>query len=163
MKLNFQRKKCLIGKFDTLQKNKTIYSGGLIFSVAKDFGSLVLEASEVTNDGMMSARLECKYQIIRIILRYGRQEAANKMQRELFYDDLQIDIERGKVNGGSMLILGDLNAKLGSDYFINNHQEITQNDKMLKKIINKNQLSIVNTPEKCCGTWTRVKKTKNRI
>ena len=97
--------------------------------------------SEVTNDGIMSVRLECKYQIIRIILCYGSQDDANNEQRELFYDDLQIEIGRGKVNGEGILILGDLNAKLGSDYFINDHQEITQNCKMLKEIIDKNQLS----------------------
>ena len=55
--------------------------------------------SEVTNDGIMSVRLECKYQLIRIILCYGPQEDANEEQRELFYDisKLRLREERSMV------------------------------------------------------------------
>ena len=90
----------------------------------------------------MSIQLRCKDERIRIIIAYGPQENELKKEREQFYDDLNVEIERAKLNEELILIAGDLNAKLGKDMISGDQHETSPNSAFLKKLIDRHELVV---------------------
>ena len=69
--------------------------------------------SKTENENTKSVQVTCTNQVIRLILAYRPLENASKDEKDKFYDDLNIEVERAKLCGEQVLIVGDLNAKLG--------------------------------------------------
>ena len=53
------------------------------------------------------------------------------------------------------MALGDFNAKLGSEFILDDTHERSANGDILSQIIERKELIVVNGTEKCSGTWTR--------
>ena len=60
--------------------------------------------------------------------------------------------------GEHILWIGDLNVKVGNDEqgIAGNRAEITHGGKILRKMIKKRNMKLINATYKCTGTWTRV-------
>ena len=67
------------------------------------------------NAEFITVRMEGKYDGLRIVLVYGPQEKDTEENREEFYEDLSVEIDRCLLSGDSLLLAGDFNAKLGSE------------------------------------------------
>ena len=87
---------------------------------------------------------------------YGPQEGDAKDEIEDFYENLQIQIDRSVLKGDSVLIVGDLNAKLGKTFINRDIHDMSANGKLLYDIINKYNLCVVNALRLCKGVFTRV-------
>ena len=59
------------------------------------------------------------------------------------------------MSGDYYLVIGDFNAKLGTQYIPNDIHEQSSNGLLLSKIIERRQLIVLNGSDKCSGTWTR--------
>ena len=101
----------MIEGYEPFQKNKNIQSGDLYLSIAKSAGGQPLEVSKTENENIMSVQITCANQVIRLILACGPQKNASKNEKDNFYDDLNIEVERAKFCGEQILIVEDLNAK----------------------------------------------------
>ena len=91
-------------------------------------------------------------QPIYIALYYGKQENENKevINDEIF--NLSTEIKREKINTDKILVIGDLNAKMPTQLT----GEDSRNGKIIRNLINENNLIITNYTDKCVGKWTRV-------
>ena len=120
--------------------------------------SLVIDYGE--NAEFITVRLCFGLESIRLILAYGRQEGDVKDEIEDFYENLQIQIDRSVLKGDSVLIVGDLNAKLGKTVINRDIHDMSANGKLLYDIINKYKLCVVNALGLCKGVFTRVNNKK---
>ena len=50
---------------------------------------------------------------IRLILVYGPQEYPSEREKETFWHNIHVEVERAKLAGENLLLIGDFNAKLG--------------------------------------------------
>ena len=91
-------------------------------------------------------------QPIYIALYYGKQENENKevINDEIF--NLSTEIKRAKINIDKILVIGDRNAKVA----VQPTCEDSRNGKIIRNLINENNLIITNYTDKCVGKWTRV-------
>ena len=101
--------------------------------------------------------------MIRLILAYGPQENTSKDEKDKFYDDLNIEVERGKLCEEQTLIVGDLNAKLEHPIIKNDVYDISTNGQLLKEVMDEHGLCVANSLNKCTGTWTRTRNSKNKF
>ena len=90
----------------------------------------------------MSVQITGTNQVIRLILAYGPQENASKNEKDNFHDDLNIEVERAKLCGEQVLIVGDLNAKLGNPIIKNDVYDISTNGQLLKEVIDEHALCV---------------------
>ena len=70
------------------------------------------------------------------------------------YHGIENQILLAKQNKQKLLMLGDFNCKVGQS-IKENTVEVSKSGKIFNKMVEKNQLVVVNAMEKCRGTWTR--------
>eukprot|EP00112_Aurelia_sp_Birch-Aquarium-sp1_P014117 Seg3022.3 transcript_id=Seg3022.3/GoldUCD/mRNA.D3Y31 product="hypothetical protein" protein_id=Seg3022.3/GoldUCD/D3Y31 len=92
---------------------------------------------------------------VRIGLIYAPQESrTDKKQIKEMYDRMKGEINTSKVNKEKIIIMGDFNCKIGTKV-AGNKEEITKGGKILLKMVEKEQMTILNATDKCKGLWTR--------
>ena len=101
--------------------------------------------------------MEGKYNGPRIVLVYGPQEKDTEENREAFYEDLSVEIERCLLSGDSLLLAGDFNAKLGSEIINCDTHTMSRNDKLLYDLVQKYILYLLNSSNVCSGVFTRTR------
>ena len=87
---------------------------------------------------------------------YGPQaNVTSSSELKKLYESTSGQVETGKANNQQIIILRDFNAKIGN-YIKNNKETITQGAKHLKRLVEKQNMCIVNgESNKCEGLWTR--------
>ena len=92
----------------------------------------------------------------RLILVYGPQEDASEVEKSMFYDRVTCQIERAKLVGESVILIGDFNAKLGKDLIKNDIHDMSKNGKLLYQLYTNAELELLNSGDKCKGVFTRI-------
>ena len=101
---------------------------------------------------------------IRIITGYGPQETWSIDVKMKFFSALEIEIAKAANLGKGIIVMGDMNSKLGPKYVKHDPKEMSENGKVLSGIIERNALTVVNgMTTKCDGTITRERSTINGI
>ena len=100
---------------------------------------------------------------VQIVLVYGPQENDPEDIRESFYHDVSVQIQKAYLNGDSLLLVGDFNAKLGYNVIQNDIHPMSKNGKLLFDMSNKYNMKLLNSPTFCTGTFTRIHKYKQEI
>ena len=155
---------------------------GLYESVMIDSGS---KASFVT---VCLNRKDCS---VRLILVYGPQENDSE-DKDSFYNGISVQVEMAYLNGDSVIMVGDFNAKLGYDVIpkdlhpmskngeqlfelCNKYAKLgynvipkdlhpmSKNGEQLFELCNKYNLKLMNASEHCEGVFTRIHKYKQTI
>ena len=93
---------------------------------------------------------------VRLILVYGSQEDASEIEKSMFYDRVTYQIERAKLVGESVILIGDFNAKLGKDLIKNDIYDMSKNGKLLYQLYTNAELELLNSGDKCKGVFTRI-------
>ena len=78
------------------------------------------------------------------------------------YRIIENEILDAQQKGDSIMILGDLNCKVGNTISGNN-TEITKGGKLLLKMMQKFKLKMLNAEEGCEGLWTRIEGPKKSV
>ena len=97
---------------------------------------------------------------IRLVLVYGPQENDSVNKIRDFYDSISVQVERANLAGDSVFLVGDFNAKLGTEIIRDEIHQMSNNGACLNDIMEKYSLAVLNALEICSGTFTWV---KNRI
>ena len=132
--------------------------GGLLIAVEKNFFAESREVTDSPDGNIMAVRLKVSDDCcLRLILGYGPQETEPAEEREAFMTELEIELERCSDLGEWPILIGDMNAKVQ----LSNGQleDLSPNGKLLKILVDKHQLSILNFSDKCQGKWTHVVRT----
>ena len=98
---------------------------------------------------------------IRTINSYGPQENLNMQTRAEYFLELESKIISAKTNQKLVCIQFDANSKFGSNVIPGDIHEMSSNGKLLCDLINRQDLIIVNSTNKCSGLITRLRKTVN--
>ena len=99
---------------------------------------------------------------VRIISGYGPQENLEEEKRREFFVALETEVEKAELAGKSVIIELDANSKLGKKYIINDPHDMSPNGALLSDIIERHSLIVGNGSDKCTGTITRKRTTRNK-
>ena len=80
-----------------------------------------------------------------------------------FFNTLEEEIVKYSYAGTSVIIMGDLNSKLGPEFINKDPHSITENGRILSGILERNALIVVNGLEVCKGLITRERSTVDNI
>ena len=92
---------------------------------------------------------------VSIVTAYGPQENVPKEERQEFFDDLSIEIQKTLFANTDLVLAGDLNSKIE----VSDNRKIgaiSSNGEMLLDILNSLNLEVMNFKSLCSGYWTRV-------
>ena len=70
---------------------------------------------EGANADFLTVKLLLPANNVRLILVHGPQEDTSEVEKSIFYDRVTCQVERAKLVGESVILIGDFNAKLGKD------------------------------------------------
>ena len=84
------------------------------------------------------------------------------MERLPFFLALETEIEKAELAGKSIIIEMDANSKLGPEHIPKDPHNMSPNGSLLSGIIKRYALFVANGSEKCKGTITRRRVTKER-
>ena len=93
---------------------------------------------------------------------YGPQENDSE-DKDSCYHDISVQVEVAYLNGDSIIMVGDLNAKLGYGVIPNDLYPMSNIGEQLFKLCNKYNLKVMNASEHCEGVFTRLRKCKQTI
>ena len=71
-------------------------------------------------------------------------------------------MEEAKKKGEKLIITGDLNCKVGN-LIDGNRKDVTKSGPLLKAMISKHKLKILNSAPQCEGKWTRIEGEQKSI
>ena len=93
---------------------------------------------------------------------YGPQENDSE-DKDSFYNGILVQVEMAYLNGDSVIMVRDFNAKLGYDVIPKHLHPMSKNGELLFELCNKYSLKLTNASEHCEGVFTRVHKYKQTI
>ena len=99
---------------------------------------------------------------ITIILVYSPQE--NDIQGVTdFYQNLSVLIESAHLNRDNVILVGDFNAKLGSEIITGDPHPMSRSGRLLYEFYTKYNLHLLNSSDVCTGVLTRIQQCKGKI
>ena len=105
----------------------------------------------------ITVRLRFDDKRIRLVQAYGPQENDSVNKITDVYDNISVQLERANLAGDSVFLVGDFNAKLGTEIIRGEIHQMSNNGVCLNDIMEKYNLTVLNAPEICSGTFTWVK------
>ena len=144
--------------FEAIRKRK---GGGTLMAVHEDLNPKLIEEYDEDFE-LLVVETNTKQKTIRLISGYGPQENWDEDKRVPFFLALETEIEKAELEGKSVIIELDANAKLGPNFISGDPHKMTPNGGLLAGIITRHNLIVGNGSSKCSGTITRQRRTKTR-
>ena len=143
--------------YTIFRNNGTTSSRGILIAIKEKLKTIVVEVNGQDEIGQtLWALINNQITQIRIGVICGPQENVTRISEpKKLYESISDQVEIGKKNNQQIIILGDLNAKIGND-IKKNKETITRGGRHLERLVQKGNLCIVNGEfDKCEGLWTR--------
>ena len=100
---------------------------------------------------------------VQIVFVYGPQENDPEDIKESLYHDVSVQIQTAYLNGDSVILVVDFNAKLGHSVFQNDIHPMSNNGQLLFDMFNNYNMKLLNSSKSCIGTFTRIHKYRQEI
>ena len=130
--------------------------GGLLTAVHKNFEPVECESE---NQDVLVVQCKISSYQVNLINGYGPQEADTLTEKMNFFNSFESAIVEGLLSGNLVCAQLDANSKIGMEYIHNDPNHISNNGRLLMEVVQRNDLVVVNSTDKCSGTITRVRKT----
>ena len=145
--------------FEHIRKN--CGGGGLLTAVHKNLKPVSVSDEDDTEILVVQGVIGNKP--VRFLNGYGPQDESNSTEEEKFqfFNKLDEEIKSAKMAGTMLCIQMDANSKLGPEYVPGDPKQMSKNGKHLAKVIDENELIVVNGTQKCTGVITRYRRTVN--
>ncbi len=139
-------------------------AGGVMIAYKKCLKNMVVVVREEKEmEEMLWIKIDNKKVKLRIGIVYMPQEKDVKVAEiKAIYKKIEEEIEKAKVNKEKVILMGDLNCKIGK-VVARNNEEVSKGGKILIAMCEKLDLSILNTETFFEGTWTRISKEKKSV
>ena len=144
--------------------NRDQNGGGIIILIKKELKNIVLvnekqqEVGEIMWITITNGRTNIRLGVV-----YAPQESETTVTRlKEMYKKISMQIEEAKKQNQNVVLVGDFNCKVGSTVE-GNTEKVSKGGKILLEMVNKQNMKIVNTSDKCQGRWTRTDGTKRSI
>ena len=147
--------------FEAIRKNKE--KGGTMIGIHEGLKPVLIEEYNETFE-LIVTEIDVEKKKVRVMSGYGPQETWTEEERMPFWVSLEKEIASAEINGRSIIIQMDANAKLGPTHIKNDPKPISENGKVLAGIMERHGLIVANSlQDKCTGLITREKTTVNGI
>ena len=155
-------RKCANFKLENYQifeKVRPGFGGGLLTAINKSLDPVLIQS---VNEDIEMLVVQCNIgkENVRVINAYGPQEDDAFNKKILFWQTLEQEINAAKNANCLTLIEMDANAKLGKNVLKQDPHQISENGKLLKYMIERENLVLLNSSELCKGAITRHRVTK---
>ena len=141
--------------FDRVRTNKK--GGGLLTAADEDMDPVLIgTGSEETE--IMTIQVKVGNEDIRIINAYGPQEDDEPNEKLNFWHELEMEVTKAKDNNCMVVIEMDANAKVGKDVLRGDPHKMTGNGKLMLDMLERQNLTILNSLDICKGCITRERK-----
>ena len=137
----------------------TSKGGGLLSLICKSFDPVLVYEGDDDIELLVVQGTIGKLKV-RFINAYGPQEDDTSERIMGFYETLEEQIISAFDNGCGIIMECDANAKLGWEIIKNDPNAQSDNGALLWSLVNRNNLSVVNSLDICNGTITRKRVTK---
>ena len=146
-----------IPEYKIFRNDGTNKSRGILIALKEKLKAIVVEVNreEEISQTLWLILNNQKIQV-RMGVIYGPQENVTpNSELKKLYESISDQVEIGKANNQQIVTLGDFNVKIGN-YIKNNKETITKGGRHLKRLVEKQNLCIINgESNKCEGLWTR--------
>ena len=148
------------------EKERARAGVGLLIHKSKE---KLIESWNFISPRILEVNIKPNGRDIKLLIAYGPNEDANKEEKDIFENDLQLAAEKLK-NRQELMVLGDLNARVGNNVetssgAVGKEGETTTspNGKRLIDFCLKNNMKVANTffPHKNVHKYTRVNEERN--
>ena len=144
-----------IDGYNIFRNDRNSEGGGVMLLIRDELRGLIVDRDVETHGESIWISLSNNRLKVRVGVVYNPQESRmSKDGLQKVYDAIDQQIQCAKAKHQRILLMGDMNCKVG-DMVKGNKPEITVGGKMLKKMLKDNALSMVNSMEECQGIWTR--------
>ena len=146
-----------IPEYKIFRKDGTTNSRDILIAIKEQLKTIVAEVNrEKKIDQTLWVLLNNQKIQVRMGVIYGPQENVTpNSELKKLYESISDQVEIGKANNQQIVTLGDFNVKIGN-YIKNNKETITKGGRHLKRLVEKQNLCIVNGESNNCeGLWTR--------
>ena len=99
----------------------------------------------------------------RLALGYGSQENEVDDVKDIFYQNLSLQIENALISSSNVILPGDINAKLGFKVIALDQCDMSGNGKLLFEVYTKYNVIPLNTLDICSGVFTKVYHNNGKI
>ena len=154
-------KKDVLSACDIIEKPLKQGKEGLMLCVRKGSFTSIREITDTELKQLLTVRIVYPSVCIRVIVVHAPQETDTVEKRQEFFEELSVQIERCIMSGDEMLIMGDLNARIGSEGHKIVPLENSPNGKELSQLILIHNLHAANFHQNCEGKWTRIQACKD--
>ena len=133
--------------------------GGIMVLAKVEISNLIQIKREQRNEAeMLFLQVTCGRSLMTIGIIYAPQEnQVDRHQLDNIYQIMRDEIEKAKDEGHVVMIMGDLNCKVGK-HIEGNTTEITKGGRRLLKMKEEMDMTILNAERNCQGLWTRTQK-----
>ena len=133
---------------------------GLVLAVKHTTAKTIMEVTNSRLKTIVAVRMYTGTKGIRIILGYAPQETDDEETRELFYNELELEVKLCIEAGDLPLVIGDFNAKIEPSDLSPQGVPVSQNGTLFHDLLVEHDLHVLNfDKEKCAGKWTHVIRT----
>ena len=139
-------------EYEVVMKNVKRGKGGLAIAVSNKICGKPMDVTSSIHENVLAVRCQIGNTPVRIILGYSPQESESSEERETFYTEISIEINRCIEANDCPLVLGDWNARIENDEGI--IEAKSSNGKLLKEVIEEYDLNVLNFSSLCKGKWT---------
>ena len=148
----------LVGKYNIkidgyenqVKRNRTTKGGGILAATRNNSDLEMIVVSINEKHEQMCLQISNSQWKFRLCIAYGLQESRSSEDE---IDDWYYSLEKtvAKNQDEQLLIVGDINAHIGNDEegIENNTPHINMNGRLLRQMIQRRNLSVVNGSEKC--------------
>ena len=159
-----EKEKVEINGYFIVRNDRNAEGGGTMFAIRNEYKHITIEVNRSEKDfreGSLWIVLGTNNQV-RIVLLYNPQEMeTTESELQSIYNRITEEIWESKNKNQKFILMGDFNNKVGN-IIKGNSDIITKGGKLLIKLIQKHNLSIVNTMNITKGIWTRTMISKNK-
>ena len=138
--------------------------GGVLFAYKKEFENMVTVVMEEKEEvEMLWIKLNNGVVVVRFGIVYMPQEDAKTVkEQQKIFGLMKEQIEAAIRLNEIVVLMGDFNCKVGKT-IPSNTDKVTKGGKILKKMLEKYNLCLVNSESICKGTWTRIEGEEKSI
>ena len=146
--------------FESIRKKE---GGGSLLGVHVALNPVLITEHSDTFE-LIVVQINAADKTIRILTGYGPQESWELDVKMQFFVALEEEIAKAAMKHIPVILMGDINSKLGPTYIKDDPHTMSGNGIILSGIMERNELIVVNgLTEKCKGLITRERSTVNNI
>ena len=148
--------------YECIKRNDKRGKGGIMCAFKIGTFRSIRNVTQVDDRRILTCRVEYKSETVRVVVAHGPQETDNLELRTEFYINLGIEVEKAVCAGDSVMLVGDMNAKLKVDEDGNIGAD-SGNGQLLSEMVGDLSLQVMNFSDMCCGKWTWEKVIKGQL